>query len=262
MPDWLRKVNTKLFSFYFIALFFLFWEAAPRLGWANAQFVPPLSVVLAEGWKIVRNGEMFIHISISLQRTFLGFLFALAAGLPLGFILGGWLPRTARFLRPLMNFLAQINSMTLFPLFLVLFGLGEAGKVSIILWAAFWPILFTTMSGVQQMDPLYIKCARSMGTSGVGIFFKIVLPGASAQILAGVRTGITMSFMMLIGAEMVGANMGLGWLVHNAEANYVVPRMYVGLLTIALFGLGIHSFMQWLEKNIITWKEAGPEQSV
>ncbi len=262
MIHWFRRINRKFMSYYFIALFFVLWEIAPKVGWANPRFVPPLSKVLLEGWKLIKNGDLFIHISISLQRTFLGFLLATAVALPMGFILGGWLPRVAKFLKPLMNLFAQINSMTLFPLFLLLFGLGEGGKISIIFWASFWPVLFTTLAGVQQVDPILIKCARSMGTNGVTVFLKVVLPGAALQIFTGIRTGVTMAFMMLIGAEVMGANMGLGWLVHNSEANWLIPRLYTGLLTIAVIGLIINYTLEWLESSIITWREAAPDKNL
>lgn len=262
MGIWLRKLSSRLSNGYFIVLFFVLWQIAPTVGWANPKFVPPLSKVLGEGWKLILNGELFIHISISLQRVFLGFFLAAVIGLPLGFILGGWLPRVAKFLRPLMNLFAQINSMTLFPLFIILFGLGEGGKISIIFWASFWPVLFTTMAGVQQVDPMLIKCAKSMGTNGAVIFFKVILPGAALQIFTGLKTGVTMAFMMLIGAEVLGANMGLGWLVHNSEANWLIPRLYAGLLTIAVVGLIINYSLEWLESNIITWRETAPEKSI
>lgn len=259
MLDWLRKTNSKLISCYFIALFFLVWQVAPSVGWANPKFIPPLSRVLEEGWKLVKNGDMFVHIAVSLERVFVGLFIAIALGLPLGFVLGGWLPRVAKFLQPLMNMCAQINTMTLLPLFIILFGVGEGGKYSVIFWASFWPVLFTTMEGVKQVDPLLIKCARTMGVNGVTIFFKVILPGAALQIFTGIKMGTTMAFMLLIGAELLGANMGLGWLIRNSEDNWQIPRLFTGLFTIASVGVIINYALEWLEKNIITWRETAQE---
>jgi len=259
MLNWLRELNNKLLGFYFIILFFIFWQVAPMVGWANPKFIPPLSKVLAAGWVLVQNGDLFIHIAVSLERVFIGLFIAIAAGLPLGFILGGWLPRVARYLAPLMNLCAQINTMTLLPLFLILFGVGEGGKYSIIFWAAFWPILFTTMAGVKQVDPSLIKSARVMGADGITVFFKVILPGAALQIFTGIRIGATMAFMLLIGAELLGANMGLGWLIRNAEDNWIIPRLFLGLLAIAVIGLIINYSLEWLEDTLITWREKTEE---
>ena len=257
--DYLIKLNKKFLSYYAIILFFILWQIAPSLGWVDAQFIPSLSQVAAAAWKSAQKGELLIGICVSLQRTFLGFTLAIVTGIPLGFILGGWFPRVSKFLSPLFSGLSQINALTLFPIFLVLFGIGEGVKISIIFWAAFWPLMFTTISGIQQMDYLLIKAARSMNADSITIFFKVILPGVSRSIFVGIKTGATMAFMMLIGAEVMGADSGLGWIVHNSQVNNTIPRLYSALITIAILGLVINYFIEWLEKSIITWKEEIPE---
>jgi NitT/TauT family transport system permease protein len=259
LMDYLIKLNKKLLSYYLIVVFFILWQVGPSLGWVDSQFIPSLSQVLDAAWTSIQKGELLIGICISLQRTFIGFILAIVIGVPLGFILGGWLPRVSKFLSPLFSGLSQINALTLFPIFLVLFGIGEGVKVSIIFWAAFWPLMFTTISGIQQMDSLLIKAARSMNADGVTIFFKVILPGVSRNIFTGIKTGATMAFMMLIGAEVMGADSGLGWIVHNSQVNNTIPRLYSALITIAILGLLINYFIEWLERNIITWKEEVPE---
>lgn len=256
-----KKIGNAITEYIVIGLFFLLWEIGPRLGWADPQFIPPLSQVLAVVWQLAVTGELFIHITISLQRTLLGFLLAVLIAVPMGFILGGWAPGLARFLMPLMNSFSQINAFTLFPLFIVLFGIGELGKVCIIFWTTLWPVLFTTMAGVQQVDPLLVKSARSMGATGMTIFFKVILPGALISIFSGIRMGLTMAFIMLIGAEMIGADMGLGWMIHNSEVNNAIPRLYSAVVMIAVLGMALNSFVHWLEDNIIVWKEPEGEQS-
>ncbi|BBB89516.1 MAG TPA: ABC transporter permease [Methylomusa anaerophila] len=261
MLNWVRKINDQFISYYLIVLFFLLWQVAPVIGWANPKFIPPVSKVLEAGWVLVKNGDMYVHIAVSLERVFIGLFISIIIGLPLGFILGGWLPKVAKYFEPFMNLCAQINTMTLLPLFLILFGVGEGGKYSIIFWASFWPILFTTMEGVKQVDPLVIKCAKAMGVNGFSMFFKVFLPGAAMQIFTGIRTGTTMAFMLLIGAEWLGANMGLGWLIRNSEDNWQIPRLYLGILAIAVIGLIINYFLVWLENTLITWRETEPEST-
>lgn len=255
MSLWLSKVNKKLVSFYAIVAFFIFWEVAAGMKWIDTQFVPALSTVLTDMGKLILNGQLFIHIATSLQRTFLGFGLAALVALPLGFILGGWLPKVAKFLNPLFTTLAQINAFTLFPLFLILLGIGESSKIGVIFWAALWPVLFTTIAGVQQVDPLLIKAARAMGADGIKIFIQVILPGAATRLATGIKTGMTMAFMMLIGAEAMGSEAGLGWLIQNSKKNSNIPRVYVGLISIAIVGLLVSYFLDWLENELITWKE-------
>ncbi len=255
MKEWLKNRNKNLVSFYAIIAFFILWEVSARLHWLDTQFVPPFTAVLACGWKLILNGQLFIHIATSLQRIILGFALAAIISLPLGFILGGWAPAVTRFLTPLFNTLSNINAFTLFPLFLILFGIGEGCKISVIFWAALWPMLFTTIAGVQQVDPLLIKAARAMGAGAARVFLQVVLPGAATRLATGIKSGMTMAFMMLIGAELIGAEAGLGWLIQNSKKNYEMPRMYVAIITIAIVGLIISYLLDWLEKSIIIWKE-------
>ncbi|NLD46182.1 MAG: ABC transporter permease subunit, partial [Clostridiaceae bacterium] len=94
------------------------------------------------------------------------------------------------------------------------------------------------------------------------IFFKIIIPGALSSILTGMRTGMTMSFMMLIGAETLGADSGLGWLIHNAKSMGFIPRIYLAAILIAVLGLGVNYIFQWLEENIIIWKEVTHDKAI
>lgn len=251
----LKSLQKKLVNVYGIIGFFILWESAARLNWIDVQFVPAFSTVLQEGFKMILTGELFIHIATSLQRVFLGFSLAIIIAVPLGFVLGGWIPSAVKFLNPLFVNLSQINAFTLFPLFIILFGIGEPAKISIIFWSVIWPVLFTTMAGVQQVDPLLIKAARAMGASGAEIFLKVILPGAATRIFTGIKTGATMAFMMLIGAEMIGAEAGLGWIIFNSQKNYAIPRLYVGIVAIAILGLVIAYLLEEVERNVITWKE-------
>lgn len=252
---WLAVLNDKLLDTYGVIGFLILWEIAPRLGWADAQFIPPLSAVILAGWKIAVTGELFIHIAASLQRTLIGLVLAIIVAVPLGFVLGGWLPRLANFLHPLFSLLGQINAFSLFPIFILFFGIGESAKISIIFWSSVWPVLFTTIAGIQQIDPIYIKSARSMGANGATIFSKVILPGAAPSIFTGVRMGSTVAFLMLIAAEMIGASSGLGWLIHNSSINNVMPRLFAATISIALLGMGLNYFIHWLESDIVNWKD-------
>jgi NitT/TauT family transport system permease protein len=251
----LAVLHDRLLDWYGMIALLLLWEAAPRLGWIDNQFFPSPSVIVQTGWKLAVTGELFVHIGVSLQRTIQGLLCAIALAVPLAFVLGGWFPRLTRFLSPLLNLFGQINAFSLFPLFVLFFGIGELAKFSIIFWSCLWPILFTTLAGVQGVEPLFVKMARSMGSGRLTLFLKVLLPGALPSIFTGVRIGATVAFLMLIAAEMVGAKSGLGWMVMNAQVNYLIPRLYLAAVIIALLGMALNCGIHWLEGRVVKWKE-------
>jgi len=252
----LKTIADKLIDYCGVAALLILWEAAPRLGWIDSRFFPPLSAIAVEGLNLVRDGTLLLHVIISLKRTLLGLLCAIALAVPLGFVLGGWFPRVTRFLSPLLKLLGQINAFSLFPLFVLFFGIGELAKFSIIFWSCLWPVLFTTISGVQGVDPLLVKLTRSMGGGKLILFAKVLLPGSLPSIFTGIRTGATVAFLMLIAAEMIGASSGLGWLVLNASFNYLMPRLYLAALLIALLGMVINASLHRLEARLTRWKVA------
>jgi NitT/TauT family transport system permease protein len=251
----LAALHDRLLDWYGMIALLLLWEAAPRLGWIDSQFFPPPSVIVLAGWQLAGTGELFVHIGVSLQRTIQGLLCAIALAIPLAFVLGGWFPRLTRFLSPLLNLFGQINAFSLFPLFVLFFGIGELAKFSIIFWSCLWPILFTTLAGVQGVQPQFVKLARSMGSGSLTLLLKVLLPGALPLIFTGVRIGAAVAFLMLIAAEMVGAKRGLGWMVMNAQVNYQIPRLYLAAVLIALLGMALNYGIHWLEGRIVKWKE-------
>lgn len=235
---------------------FLLWEILPRTGIINGQFIPPLSVVCWEIAKMANDGSLFLHVTASLQRTIVGLLLAVGLAVPMGFLLGGVFPALSKQLRPLFRLFGQINAFSLFPIFILFFGIGEIAKLAIIFWSTVWPVLFTTIVGVRNIDPLYIKSARSMGADKATIFNKVVLPGAAPVIFTGVRTGASHAFLMLIAAEMIGAHAGLGWVIHNSEVNAIMPRLFAGMIVIAILGAALNYVLYMLEESLVDWKQA------
>ncbi|MBP2636242.1 MAG: ABC-type transporter, integral rane subunit [Firmicutes bacterium] len=254
--SWLRNIVVDNLS---IIIFLSIWEAAPRIGLVPQTFISPPSIVLSTIWDLVTTGVLFIHIKASLLRAVFGFILAAVIGIPLGFFLGGWFRLFERVMTPLLRLLAEVNPFSLFPVFILIFGIGEISKVSMIFWVCLWPILLNTITGVKNVDALLIKSARSMGVTAVDMFFKVVLPAASPGIFHGVKTSCNTAFFMLIAAEMIGASSGLGWLVFNAQNNYQIPKLFATTVTISALGLSLNYLFVELERRIIIWKESEPD---
>lgn len=251
------RAHQQLVPFYVFGVLAAVWEVAPRRRWIDGQFFPPLSRVLAAGWALTASGEIFRHLAMSLARTAAGLGAAFAVGVPLGFLLAGRLPRLVRLLRPLFALLGQVNAFTLFPVFVLFFGIGELAKFCIIFWACLWPLLLGTLRGVAEVDPLLVKTARSMGCSRARLLRSVVLPAAAPLILGSARVGALVAFLMLVGAEMIGASAGLGWLVHNSAMNYVIDRLFFAGLMIALLGAAFQRGLAALERRVVFWREQG-----
>jgi NitT/TauT family transport system permease protein len=229
------------------------WEALPRAGLIDRIWLPPLSQVLAVALKMLETGELQRNFGSSVGRSALGFGLAIILAVPLGLAIG-WYARVRSFLGPVLEFFRNTSALALLPVFILFLGIGEASKVGIITFACFFPILLSTIGGVKGVDPLLIKCARSLNLSTVQIFTKIVLPSAVPFIFTGFRLGAQNSILVLIAAEMVGATSGLGHLIVYAQSNFLIAKMYAGILTIALLGLGINQALVAIEHRLSRWR--------
>jgi NitT/TauT family transport system permease protein len=254
-----KRIGEGLFFYYrksiAIVIFLLFWELAPRIGLADRLFIPPLSEIVLTGARMFASGNLLLHVGVSLRRSLVGFAIASLAALPLGFLLGGWFKRFEEYLDPLLSVMSQVNPFSVFPVFILLFGIGETAKIAIILWVCVWPILFGTIRGVKNIDPILVKAALAMGTPKITLFWKVVLPGAAPAIFGGLKQGAGISFFMLIAAEMIGATAGLGFLILQSQVNFQIHRLFVGVVTIALLGLFITGLLNLIEKRLISWRE-------
>jgi NitT/TauT family transport system permease protein len=251
IPRCFRRLSSGLS----IALFIALWEIAPHCGEQIGLFVAPPSVVLRTLWELFQSGELARHVGTSLFRALLGLLLASVVGIPFGFLLSGWFPTFERIVKPVLRLLGEVNPFSLFPVFMLLFGIGEISKVAMIFWVCLWPILFNTITGVMTVDPGHIKTARSMGGDQPTLIFKVILPGASPLIFNGLKIGCGTAFFMLIAAEMVGASAGLGWLVWNAQITYQIPKLFAATVAISVLGVALSGIFGFVEKKTLAWRE-------
>lgn len=231
------------------------WEALPRLGVVNPSFLTPASEVLAILRDLASSGELARHAAVSLRRIGAGLAAAVALGVPLGLALGSSRTFEHAFDGPLQAG-RQVSAIALFPVFILFFGIGELSKVVIIFWASIWPVLLNTVAGVKGVDPVLVKSARSMSARGWTLFRKVILPAAAPSIFTGVRLGAAYAFMVLVAAEMIGANAGLGFLVLNSQETFAIPRMYAAIVALAAFGLAVNGLLRLVERRTTSWRDA------
>jgi NitT/TauT family transport system permease protein len=231
------------------------WEALPRTGLVNASFLTPASEVLGVLRGLAASGELARHAAVSLRRVAYGLAAAVAVGAPLGLALGSFRSFELAFDGPLQAG-RQVSAIALFPVFILFFGIGEVSKTVIIFWASVWPVLLNTVAGVKGVDPVLVKSARSMSARGATLFRKVVLPAAAPSIFTGVRLGAAYAFMVLVAAEMIGANAGLGFLVLHSQETFAIPQMYAAIAALAASGLAVNAALLAIERHTTSWRDA------
>jgi NitT/TauT family transport system permease protein len=263
MKDVLRSIAKRLlktvYGWLAIICFFALWEILSRLGFLiNPLFFPPVSKVITRLWEIIIGGALWKHLGISLQRALLGFLAGLVFAVPLGLAIG-WFRRLETFLNPLLQVFRNTPTLALLPVFVMLFGITELSKVVVIFWGSFWGLLLNSISGVQNVDPQLIRASRSMGTSSLRLFWTVILPASLPSILTGLRLSATASVLIVIAAEMIGANKGLGYQLYFYQANYKFTEMYAYIFIMAIIGVTLNAILTKVEKSSFRWRDDARE---
>jgi NitT/TauT family transport system permease protein len=251
-PSVIRRSGRLLWRASAVLLFLVVWELAPRTV-VNPGYLPPFSTVVHEVVDLFVTGDIWDDLTISVERAIKGFLLAVLVGVPLGLLIGRF-RRVEEALEPLVQTLRQTPVLALFPVFILIFGIGETSKTAMIFWGTVWPILLNTVSGVREVDPQLVRSARSMNVSGVALFRKVMIPASIPSIMTGIRLGATYAILMLVVAEYVGASSGLGALVINSQYAFRIPRMYAAIVIIALLGLLANLALVRLERRATRWK--------
>ncbi|MFC0341743.1 ABC transporter permease [Paracoccus niistensis] len=234
--------------------FVVLWQVSATQGWVNPAVFPPLDSIAAALWKGLASGALLDDIAISLQRSGIAFAAAVALGIPLGLFMGQ-IAAVERALDPILQLFRQTSALALYPVFILLLGLGEASKVFVIFWATLFPILLATIGGVKQVDRKLIEMARTFGASRLTVFRRVVLPASVPAIFVGLRLSATTALLLLIAAEMIGANKGVGFQVMNAQYNFQIPLMFAAIFLLAGLGLAANLILVLLQRRLCRWAD-------
>jgi len=236
-----------------VAAFLLLWQLVSELQLVDTFSLPPFTTVVAATYDLAKTGLLWSDIGISLLRAGCGFALALVVGIGVGLAIG-WSRSASRWLSAPMEFFRQMPPLAMYPVFLLFLGLGLKSQIAMVFWGSVWPILLNTINGCQQVDDTLTKAARSYGVSRWQMFTKVVLPSAIPVISTGVRLGGTYALLVLVGAEMIGAQNGIGFLILNSQDTLEVPNMYSGILILACLGLILNFLLLRLERRITRWR--------
>ncbi|MBI3966094.1 MAG: ABC transporter permease [Chloroflexi bacterium] len=240
-----------------LILFVAVWEAFAVLNrsWRliNPNLVPAPHEVVAAGVELARAGTLWTDVGMSLTRALEGFAFAAVLGVLIG-MLSGYLALFEDFTDPVIELIRPIPPLAFLPMFIIWFGIGELSKVLFITFSCFFPIYLSTAQGVRFTDPILIRAARSLGASEPQVFWHVVLPAALPEIMTGLRLGFGMSLFVLVAAELIAADAGLGYRIQEARNTFRVDVMFLGAFAIGILGYVIGLLLRWLQAYMLRWK--------
>lgn len=247
-----RKISWALGMSGVLALM-LVWEIVPQTGIVNPYFLPPLHEVLGSLATMAGNGELASNVGASLARSMTGFVLAIVLAIPTGAAIA-WYSPVREFLTPVLEIFRNTAALAVLPVFTLILGIGETSKIAIVLYACFFPILLSTVSGVATVDPQLLRSARVLGLSPVQTFRKVIFPAALPTIFTGIRISGAAAILVLIAAEMIGATAGLGYLINYAQNNFLIPEMYAGILVTSIIGVVLNCVLLAVERHFSRWR--------
>jgi NitT/TauT family transport system permease protein len=212
------------------------YEAIARSGVFPPALLPTLPAVARALVITVLDGTMLNHAFHTLYRVLAGFALAITVALPLGILMARF-RAVENFFLPLASALMPIPSLAWVPVFILWFGLGDIVAILIVFYAATFPMLLNTWSGVRAVNPLWLRAAGAMGADERALFWKVMIPGAFPFIITGVRQAFLRSWIAVVGAEMIAAsNWGLGWVIFDAKEFLNADVMLASLVVIGAIG--------------------------
>lgn len=234
---------------------FAFWQLAAQAGWLSSRILPEPWQVLMAFWSLAESGELWTHLRTSLWRAAAGFGIGAGLGLLLG-LLNGSSRRAETLLDTTLQMIRNIPALALIPLVILWFGIDETAKLFLLAVGVFFPVYLNTFHGIRSADQGLIEMARSYGLSGWALYRDVILPAALPSILVGVRFSLGLVWVLLIVAETISAQSGIGYMTMNAREFLQTDVVLVGILLYALLGKFADLAARGLERRLLRWNPA------
>jgi ABC-type nitrate/sulfonate/bicarbonate transport system permease component len=250
-----RRVSTRTLAL--LALFLAWWALAAANArvflWFNPVLFPDPPAIGREAWRLLRLGSLQWDVLTSLVRVVQGFAIAAILGVVVGTLVAR-MALVENVVEPVLDVLRPIPPLAFLPLLVLYLGIGEASKIGFIAYSAFFPVFTTTREGIKYVDPLLVRAAESLGASQREILWYVIIPAAMPSIMTGLRLGFALSFFVIVAAEFIAAERGLGFLINDAREFFRVDRMLLGAAAIGLLGYGFNQLFSRLERVLVPWK--------
>jgi len=237
------------------AVILVAWQLASQSGWLSTRVLPEPWAVLKAFWTLSASGELWHHVATSTWRALSGFAIGGGLALVLG-LLTGSIKGAETALDSTLQMVRNIPPLALIPLVILWFGIDESAKLFLVSLGVFFPVYINTFHGIRSVDPGLIEMARSYGLSGWPLYRQVIFPGALPSILVGVRFSLGFMWVILIVAETISAQAGIGYMTMNAREFLQTDVVLVGILLYALLGKLADLLAKGLERWLLRWNPA------
>ncbi len=228
-------------------------ELGTRTGFITSLMLPRPSDVLATFVELWKSGLLWKHLIPSLSRLAVGAVIGASAGIGVGILIGLFSLARASLI-PIVAAIFPIPKIALLPLFVIWFGIDEASKYALIAFGTFTPTVVAAYGAVDNVDRTLIRMGQSFSLSWFSIVTKIVLPGAMPGILSGLRVSFAIAIILLVAAEMLGAEYGIGAYILEAGSLYDLERLFVGVTILSILGVGVSAVIGLIENRLLKWR--------
>ena len=247
-----KQFGQRLLPWIVPILLVIIWQVASKSGLLESRVLPAPSAVVSAFWTLLVSGELWQHVKVSAGRALLGLLVGGGLGLFLG-LLNGSSKVASNLLDTTLQMIRNIPALALIPLVILWFGIDESAKLFLVAIGVFFPIYINTYHGIRSVDPQLIEMGKSYGLNRWQLYKEIILPGAMPSILVGLRFSLGLVWVLLIVAETISAQSGIGYMTMNAREFLQTDIVLVGILLYALLGKLADVFAQFLEKYLLRW---------
>jgi len=230
------------------------WTLLHYSGIVNPGLIPTPAQVAKRFWELMLNGKLPIDMLTSTRRVLIGVALGTLLAVPTGFVLG-WYKSIHFFADPLVNFFRALPPIALIPLVVVYFGIGEAAKVVILFYAAFFSGVIVMYEGISQISPIYIRVARTLGATDGEIFRRVIVPLSLPHILTAVRVELGVVWATLVASELIAAQNGLGAMIQNASSFFQLDLIYLGIICIGLIALLMDLILRKVSQRFLNWQD-------
>ena len=231
------------------------WEALVAVGVLDALFFPPPSTLVSAFRRLWESGELWAQLRMTLSRMMLGFAFGFAAGLLCG-VLMGTIGAVRRCLEPIVSGLYTTPKMSLLPMVMLLFGVGNTARILLISLGAFIMLAMSTLDAIRTVSPAYIELASSYGAGRWMLLRKVYIPAALPQVFTGTRLSIGRALMVTVAIELISCPDGIGSMIWMAWQTFATEKLYIGVILTACLGALSHTTLRWLETVVVPWRRA------
>lgn len=230
------------------------WEVAVRVHVLDARFFPAPSAIAGTFWTFLISGALASNGWVTLQRILIGSFLGGVPGTLLGLLMG--MNRYVRaYFDPVVKLLYPIPKIAILPLIIFIFGIGEASKWVVIAIGVFFLMAINTESGVRQIERIYLDVAQAYRARPLTVFFRVLLPGALPNVIAGVKLSVGIAIVLGVAAEFTAAKAGLGFTIYNSQQLLDIETLYAALVAISLLGFALSAAVDGLERAVIPWRD-------